>query len=134
MNVRCYRCGWSFTLGRDMIEAALTTASASGAKHHDERCPRCRQMLKISMDQIRRAAPPGWTPPKPEAQPTTESQAESGDATPPEGPSEVMAMRKTDASEAHEPREEAKPKTKPPPRKRTKVKKATTEKSRSKSQ
>ena len=132
MNVRCYRCGWSFTPSRDMIEAALTAASASGARHHDERCPRCRQMLKISMDQIRRAAPPGWTPPKPEVQPTTESQAESGNPTLPEDQSEMMATRKTDVPESPPPREEAKSAAKVAPRKRTKAKKATTEKSRSK--
>jgi phage FluMu protein Com len=57
MNVRCYRCGWSFSLGREAIVAALAEAQASRAKYHAEYCPRCRQVNKISIDQLKRAAP-----------------------------------------------------------------------------
>lgn len=77
MNIRCFRCGWSFAMSRDSMAAALTNAAATGARHHDERCPRCRHVLKISLDQLRRAMPPGWTPPPPETQAATPSPVES---------------------------------------------------------
>jgi len=62
MNMRCYRCGWSFSLSREAVGAALANASAPGAKHHVEHCPRCRQVLKIPLDQLKRSLPPGWRP------------------------------------------------------------------------
>ena len=61
MNVRCYRCGWSNSLSREAIEAAAV--SSAGQKAHVIHCPRCRQAIRIPMDQIMRALPPGWTPP-----------------------------------------------------------------------
>lgn len=64
MNTRCYRCGWSFSLGREAVETAVAAALASGAKVHVEYCPRCRQVIKMPVDQLRRSLPPGWTPPE----------------------------------------------------------------------
>src|SRR5579859_3466622 len=61
MNVRCYRCGWSNSLSREAIEEAAV--SSAGQKAHVIHCPRCRQAIRIPMDQIMRALPPGWTPP-----------------------------------------------------------------------
>jgi len=93
MNTRCYRCGWSFSLGREALIVALDTAQASGAKNHMERCPRCRQVIKISVDQLRRAAP-GWRPSTP-AQATASavdepSQAAPDPVAPPAEPSEAQ--------------------------------------------
>ena len=62
MNARCYRCGWSFTLSRETIAAAVTNADPQGDKFHVEACPRCKQAIKLPLDQLRRALPPGWTP------------------------------------------------------------------------
>ena len=67
LNARCFRCGWSFTLSREMIAAALTSVAGAGDKYHVEYCPRCRQAIKIPMDQLKRAAPAGWQPPAPPA-------------------------------------------------------------------
>jgi hypothetical protein len=67
LNARCFRCGWSFTLSREMIAAALTSAAGTGDRYHVEHCPRCRQVIKIPMDQLKRAVPPGWKPPEPQA-------------------------------------------------------------------
>jgi len=76
MNTRCYRCGWSFSLSGEALEAAA--ASSAGQKAHVIHCPRCRQAISIPMDQIMRALPPGWTPPAapPEAAPA-EGSAEA---------------------------------------------------------
>ena len=65
MNARCYRCGWSFTLTRETIAAAVANADPQGDKFHVEPCPHCKQAIKLPLDQLRRALPPGW---KPEAQ------------------------------------------------------------------
>ena len=62
MNTRCYRCGWSFSLSREEIEAAVAAALAAGDKIHAERCPHCRQVIKMPIDQLRRALPAGWAP------------------------------------------------------------------------
>lgn len=58
MNIRCYRCGWSFSMSRDAISLAVTHAQTTKAKYHVEHCPKCRQANKVSVDQLRRAAPP----------------------------------------------------------------------------
>jgi hypothetical protein len=63
MNTRCYRCGWSFSLSREAIEAAAV--SSAGQKAHVIHCPRCRRAIRIPMDQIMHDLPPGWTPPAP---------------------------------------------------------------------
>ena len=60
MNTRCYRCGWSFSMNREALEEAAI--SSAGQKAHVIRCPRCRQTIRIPMDQIIRALPAGWTP------------------------------------------------------------------------
>jgi hypothetical protein len=62
MNARCYRCGWSFSMSREAIVAAVTTADAHGEKFHVELCPKCKLAIKLPLDQLRRALPPGWTP------------------------------------------------------------------------
>ncbi len=62
MNTRCYRCGWSFSLSREEIEAAVAAAMVAGDKIHAERCPRCRQVIKLPVDQLRRTLPADWTP------------------------------------------------------------------------
>ncbi len=57
MQLRCYRCGWSFAVKRDEITFALEALEESGGSHHDVRCPRCRHMNRISIEQLRRASP-----------------------------------------------------------------------------
>jgi hypothetical protein len=75
MNVRCYRCGWSNSLSREAIEEAAV--SSAGQKAHVIHCPRCRQAIRIPMDQIMRALPPGWTPPAAEAAAAANQAAET---------------------------------------------------------
>jgi drug/metabolite transporter (DMT)-like permease len=67
MQVRCYRCNTSYSLGREEIQFALEALEESGGKHYDARCPRCRQMNRVSLEQLRqaaRAAPPPEVPPE----------------------------------------------------------------------
>lgn len=84
MNTRCYRCGWSFSLSREAIEEAAV--SSAGQKAHVIHCPRCRQAIRIPMDQIMRDLPPGWTPSAPSGEqaataPETTASAPAGAAS-----------------------------------------------------
>jgi hypothetical protein len=93
MNARCYRCGWSFSLSRDAIAAAVTAADARGDTYHVEPCPRCKQAIKLPLDQLRNALPPGWTsaaeatpvaeaPAAPASAPAAEAKADEAVAPP----------------------------------------------------
>jgi hypothetical protein len=57
MQLRCYRCGWSFGVGRDEILFALESVRQSGGNSYNARCPRCRHANRISLEQLERAAP-----------------------------------------------------------------------------
>lgn len=57
MQIRCYRCNWSFAIKKDEIAFALQTIEESGGTHYDARCPRCRRNTTISLEQLQRAAP-----------------------------------------------------------------------------
>ncbi len=74
MNTRCYRCGRSFTIGREEIEAAAV--ASAGKKFHVVYCPNCRTAIKMPMEQVMRELPPGWQPPAPAA-PESEAVAEA---------------------------------------------------------
>ena len=49
-------------MSREAIAAAVTAAAAQPDKFHVEPCPRCKQAVKIPLDQLRRALPHDWTP------------------------------------------------------------------------
>lgn len=57
MQIRCYRCNWSFAIKQDEIRFILDALEESGGTHYDARCPRCRRTTKIPIEQLRRAAP-----------------------------------------------------------------------------
>jgi hypothetical protein len=63
MNTRCYRCGNSFSLSREVVESAVATAGDQ--KNFVVHCPRCRTANKVPMQQLKRSLPAGWTPPAP---------------------------------------------------------------------
>ncbi len=69
MQVRCQRCGWVFTMSRDAIGIALAEAEASHAEHYQEHCPKCRNVVKIQVKELRRRLPADYVlptlPPKP---------------------------------------------------------------------
>ncbi len=58
MQIRCYRCGWSFALKREEIAFALEALEESRGTHYDARCPRCKHTNRVSLEQLRKAAPP----------------------------------------------------------------------------
>lgn len=57
MQIRCYRCNWSFSIKKDEIAFALQSLEESNGTHYDARCPRCRRNTPISLEQLQRAAP-----------------------------------------------------------------------------
>jgi phage FluMu protein Com len=57
MQIRCYKCGWGFSIGKDEIVFALEGLKESEGAHYNVRCQRCRQTNKISIEQLERAAP-----------------------------------------------------------------------------
>lgn len=57
MQMRCYRCGWSFALKKEEIVFAIEALEESGGTHYDVRCQRCRHTNKISLEQLKKFAP-----------------------------------------------------------------------------
>lgn len=57
MQIRCYRCNWSFSIKTEEIQFALEALEESGGNHYDVRCQRCRHINRVSLEQIRKAAP-----------------------------------------------------------------------------
>ncbi len=93
MNTRCYRCGRSFTIGREAIEAAAV--SSAGQKFHVVYCPNCRTAIKMPMEQVMRELPPGWQPVASAADGAAKTTAEApaGETiTPTEPGSEIVAV------------------------------------------
>lgn len=45
-------------MSREAMSEAVALAQAAKAKHHVEHCPKCRQAIKVSVDQLKRAVPP----------------------------------------------------------------------------
>ncbi|MGD2253726.1 MAG: hypothetical protein PVF70_12495, partial [Anaerolineales bacterium] len=75
MQLRCYRCGMSFSLNRYEAAFALEALEETGGKHHDARCPRCRHSNRVSLEQLRRLVPR----PVPEAAAPTEEGPSAGE-------------------------------------------------------
>ena len=63
MQVRCQKCGWSFTLGHDAIASIMDQVQETKATHYQVDCPKCRQGIKLQTRRIRRF----YRPPAPEA-------------------------------------------------------------------
>jgi len=93
MNARCYRCGWSFSLSRETIAAAVAEADARGSSFHVEACPKCKHAIKLPVDQLRNSLPPGWKAETAEAaaSPAEGPAAPPADATQPDEPPAAKA-------------------------------------------
>jgi phage FluMu protein Com len=57
MQIRCYRCGWSFAIKKEEAAFALQALEETGGSHYDSNCPRCRHSNRISLEQLRKASP-----------------------------------------------------------------------------
>ena len=66
MQIRCYRCNWSFAIKQDEIRFILEALEESGGSHYDARCPKCRRTTKIPIEQLRRAVPTATTEESPQ--------------------------------------------------------------------
>ena len=75
MQVRCQRCGWMLTLGREAIAVAVAEAQQSHEQHHVVDCPRCRRAIKVPVADLRRRLPANY--PLPEITPAAADSAMS---------------------------------------------------------
>ena len=57
MQVRCQRCGYMFTLGRQAVDAALEEVKQTQAKHYNVDCAKCRRQIKVPVKDLQRAQP-----------------------------------------------------------------------------
>ena len=57
MQIRCYRCGWSFAVKKEEAAFALQALEETGGTHYDSNCPRCRHSNRISLEQLKKASP-----------------------------------------------------------------------------
>lgn len=57
MQLRCYRCNWSFAIKKEEIAFALEALAESEGNHYDVRCPRCRHTNRVSLEQLKQSAP-----------------------------------------------------------------------------
>ena len=57
MQVRCQRCGFMFTLGRDAMQAALKELEGAKVRHYNVECPKCRRQVKVPVREMRRFRP-----------------------------------------------------------------------------
>jgi phage FluMu protein Com len=101
MQVRCQRCGWMMTLGRDAIAWALAEAQQHQEAYHALDCPRCRHVIKIQVTELRRRLPADYPLPEippPAAKPEPEPKLEP--APEPATPAAPVAEEKP-AAESH---------------------------------
>jgi phage FluMu protein Com len=54
MQVRCTKCGWSFTLSRDAIANIMEEVNETNATHYTIDCPKCRQGIKVQTRMLKR--------------------------------------------------------------------------------
>jgi outer membrane biosynthesis protein TonB len=129
MQVRCQRCGWVFTLSRDAIGFAVAEAQASEAEYYQEPCPKCRNVIKIQVRELRKRLPADYTlpvlPPKPAPVHVSKDEEPKAAASPPaptpalepkpKKPPKPKAEPVTEPKAASRPKAAAKPKAAPRP-------------------
>lgn len=59
MQIRCYSCKMPISIGRAIVEDALTIMHEEDLVHYDFRCPKCKKTNRVSKEQLLHAAP-GW--------------------------------------------------------------------------
>ena len=61
MQIRCYHCHKPFAISKDTISFALNEVNEKGLTHYDVICPHCRRVNRVSVKELKRAAP-NWKP------------------------------------------------------------------------
>lgn len=61
MQIRCYNCHKPFALGKEAVHFALDEVQSEGLNHYNAYCPHCRRANRVSVEELRRAAP-DWEP------------------------------------------------------------------------
>jgi hypothetical protein len=69
MQIRCQRCGWNFTLGRETIGLAVAEAQANHLEYYQFVCPKCRHEVKVQVDVLQRHLPLDYVLPTPPQKP-----------------------------------------------------------------
>jgi hypothetical protein len=121
MQVRCQRCGWTFTLSRDAIGLAVAEAESTGADYYQENCPKCRHVVKIQVKELRRRLPPDYVlpplPPKPEPiHVKKDGEVKPAEAVAVAAPQAEPPAAETKPAKAAKPKAEATPKPKAAPK------------------
>lgn len=57
MQIRCFKCQMPILLSRDAVYAALDYLHDEGLNRYDVRCPKCRKINRVSLEQLQRAEP-----------------------------------------------------------------------------
>jgi phage FluMu protein Com len=65
MQIRCSQCHKPFGLGKEAVLAALEMITQENLTHYDTACPHCRRINRVSLRDLKRAAP-YWGRPKPQ--------------------------------------------------------------------
>jgi len=60
MQLRCFKCQMPIMLSRDAILSALDHLHDEDTNRYDVRCPKCRKVNRIPIEQLQHAAP-NWT-------------------------------------------------------------------------
>ncbi len=98
MQIRCYRCGWSFAIKPEEAAFALEALEETDGTHYDSSCPRCRHSNRISLEQLRKAAPRSADEPSSDERQVAEEVA-TGEGAEPEAADENVG----DGSDESEP-------------------------------
>jgi DNA-directed RNA polymerase subunit RPC12/RpoP len=69
MQIRCQRCGWNFTLGRDTIGLAVAEANQGHLEYTQFICPNCRHEVKVQVEVLRKHLPMDHVLPIPQPKP-----------------------------------------------------------------
>lgn len=62
LQVRCSKCSWHFTLGRDAIAGIMDEIKDSKPTHYTIDCPKCRHGIKVQTRLLKRGYRPSTVP------------------------------------------------------------------------
>ena len=57
MQIRCNKCHRPYALGKETVHAALDIITEQDLHHYNAPCPHCRKVNRVSVPELKRAAP-----------------------------------------------------------------------------